>query len=133
MATSRAVAEDAVEIIDIEWEPMAAVSAGRESLSDPHSLVHAGDVDNLAFEARIGDGDTSAPAAIEVSAEFRFGRHTGVPLETRAAIADWNPGDETLTVTRIRRRGSSRTFTAGIWASTNTGSGSCVRMSAAAR
>ena len=98
VATNRAVAEDAAEIIDIEWEPLAAVSAARDSLSGVQSPVHPEDADNLAFEARTGDGDTSAPAAIEVSAEFRFGRHTGVPLETRAAIADWNPGDETLTV-----------------------------------
>ena len=35
---------------------------------------------------------------VRVSASFRFGRHTGVPLETRAIVAEWNSGDETLTV-----------------------------------
>ncbi|MGB0629156.1 MAG: xanthine dehydrogenase family protein molybdopterin-binding subunit [Alphaproteobacteria bacterium] len=98
VATSRAIAEDAAELIDIEWEPLPAVSAGQDALSGDISPIHPGDSDNLAFEARAGDGDVSASAPIEVSAEFRFGRHTGVPLETRAAIADWNPGDETLTV-----------------------------------
>lgn len=98
VATSRAIAEDGVEQIDVTWVPLPAVSAGHDALSGGASAIHAGDADNLAFEARAGDGDVSAPAAIEVSADFTFGRHTGVPLETRAAIADWNPGDETLTV-----------------------------------
>lgn len=98
VATSRAIAEDAAELIEVEWEPLPAVSSGEDALSGTAAPVHPGDVDNLAFEARTGEGDASASAAIDVSATFRFGRHTGVPLETRAAIADWNPGDETLTV-----------------------------------
>jgi len=98
VATSRAVAEDAAELIAVDWEPLPAVSAGKEALSDATAAIHPGDADNLAFEARAGDGDVSAAAEIEVSADFTFGRHTGVPLEARAAVADWNPGDESLTV-----------------------------------
>ena len=33
-----------------------------------------------------------------IETEFVFGRHTGVTLEPRAVLADWNPGDERLTV-----------------------------------
>ncbi|NBP71999.1 MAG: xanthine dehydrogenase family protein molybdopterin-binding subunit [Alphaproteobacteria bacterium] len=98
VATSRAVAEDAAELIAVDWEPLPTVSAGRDALSDATAAIHPGDADNLAFEARAGDGDVSAAAEIEVSADFAFGRHTGVPLEARAAVADWNPGDESLTV-----------------------------------
>ncbi|PPR09764.1 MAG: Caffeine dehydrogenase subunit alpha [Alphaproteobacteria bacterium MarineAlpha11_Bin1] len=98
VATSRPIAEDAVEMINVEWEPLPAVSDSREALSSGAPPVHPADPDNLAFEARAGGGEITTDTNIEVSAEFRFGRHTGVSLETRAAIADWNPGDETLTV-----------------------------------
>lgn len=98
VATSRALAEDAVECLEIEWEPLPAVSSGESALSDGAPEVHRDGNGNLAFEARAGDGEADADANILVSATFRFGRHTGVPLETRAAIADWNPGDESLTV-----------------------------------
>lgn len=108
VATSRALAEDAVDLIAIDWVPLPAVSDGGSALKDGAATVHAGDTDNLAFEASAGgngqpandtppDGDL-ANADQTVSATFTFGRHTGVPLETRATVADWNAGDESLTV-----------------------------------
>ena len=33
-----------------------------------------------------------------VEAEFIFGRHTGVTLEPRAVVADWNAAEERLTI-----------------------------------
>lgn len=98
VAQSRALAEDAVEKLVIDWRPLPAVSSSEAALAPGAQSVHAGDADNLAFEARIGEGDVDAAADITVEATFRFGRHTGVPLETRAAVADWNPGDGSLTV-----------------------------------
>ena len=98
VAQSRALAEDAAEKLAIDWRPLPAVSAGEVALADGAQVVHVGDPDNLAFEARAGEGDVEAAADITVAATFRFGRHTGVPLETRAAVADWNPGDGSLTV-----------------------------------
>ena len=98
VAASRAIAEDGVELIGVDWEPLPSVSSGEAALNAESAAVHPGDSGNLAFEARTGDGDFPAGPAASVSATFRFGRHTGVPLETRAVIADWNPGDETLTV-----------------------------------
>jgi len=98
VATSRALAEDAAELLQIEWEPLPALSSGEDALDRNASSIHPGDAGNLAFEARSGEGEVSAEADISVAATFRFGRHTGVPLETRAAVADWNPGDSSLTV-----------------------------------
>jgi aerobic carbon-monoxide dehydrogenase large subunit len=98
VATSRALAEDAVELLEIEWDPLPALSSGEDALDGNAPSIHPGDAGNLAFEATSGEGDVSAEADISVAATFRFGRHTGVPLETRAAVADWNPGDSSLTV-----------------------------------
>ena len=90
-ALTRSIAEDAVELIDVVWDPLPAVSAGKDALAAGSSIVHSGDANNVAFEATAVGGDEVVSSNIEVSAEFSFGRHTGVTLETRAAIADWNP------------------------------------------
>jgi carbon-monoxide dehydrogenase large subunit len=95
VATSRALAEDGADLLEVEWEPLPAVSDARAALDAGASTVHPGDADNLAFEARTGSVIGDKPT---VSATFSFGRHTGVPLETRATVADWNAGDESLTV-----------------------------------
>jgi carbon-monoxide dehydrogenase large subunit len=49
--------------------------------------------------AETGDVATAFAAAHKVvEARFVTGRHTGVTLEPRSIIADYNPADETLTV-----------------------------------
>jgi aerobic carbon-monoxide dehydrogenase large subunit len=103
VAASRALAEDAVDLLAIDWEALTAVSDAGAALAPGAPPVHPGGAGNLAFEATAGgarDGADTAQAAGDaiVSGTFTFGRHTGVPLETRATVADWNPGDESLTV-----------------------------------
>ena len=98
VATSRALAEDAVDLLVIDWEALPAVSGAGAALTQGARPVHPADPDNLAFEARAGTDFADSDDDTTVSATFTFGRHTGVPLETRATVADWNPGDESLTV-----------------------------------
>ncbi len=65
----------------------------------PSSIPTLGD--NLAFERRINVGEVDrafAEAAHVVSARYEFGRHTGVTLEPRAVVADYNAGTGRLTV-----------------------------------
>ncbi|HEX5232715.1 MAG TPA: molybdopterin cofactor-binding domain-containing protein, partial [Bradyrhizobium sp.] len=57
--------------------------------------------DNLAFERahNAGEVDQAFAASEEiVEAEFVFGRHTGVTLEARSIVADWNAGEARLTI-----------------------------------
>ena len=53
------------------------------------------------YERSVETGDAVAAfaaAEIVVEGEFRFGRHTGVPLEARAIVAEYDPGDRRLTL-----------------------------------
>jgi aerobic carbon-monoxide dehydrogenase large subunit len=64
-------------------------------------VIHPELKDNLTFERRHEAGEVDkgfAEASDVIVATFRFGRHTGVTLEPRAIVADWNPGEERLTV-----------------------------------
>jgi carbon-monoxide dehydrogenase large subunit len=101
VARSRAEAEDAAEQVEVDYEPLPAVTDMMTAL-DPHTpVIHPDLGDNLAFERRLDAGAVDsafAEADAVAEVEFVFGRHTGVTLEPRAVLADWNPGEERLTV-----------------------------------
>ncbi len=101
VAESRAQAEDALQLIEVEWEELPAVVSMLTALDPATPLIHPELGDNLCFTRSLNVGEVDAQfAAADVIAEatFGFGRHTGVTLEPRCQIADYNPGDHRLTV-----------------------------------
>ena len=101
VATSRAVAEDATEAIRIEYEELDAVTDMRTALDPETPVIHLSLGDNLAFERNLDVGAVDAAFAESdevVEADFIFGRHTGVTLEPRAVVADWNVAEQRLTI-----------------------------------
>jgi carbon-monoxide dehydrogenase large subunit len=64
-------------------------------------VIHPELGDNLTFERTLNAGDPDrgfAEADAVVETTFVFGRHTGVTNEPRAVVADWNAGEQRLTV-----------------------------------
>jgi CO/xanthine dehydrogenase Mo-binding subunit len=101
VARTRTEAEDARALVNVDYEELAAVTDAETALDPATPVIHAALGDNLCFERRheAGDPDGGFAAADEiVEATFVFGRHTGVTNEPRAIVADWNPGEERLTV-----------------------------------
>jgi len=101
VANSRALAEDATEIISVQYEELEAVTDMRTALDRETPVIHPQLGDNLAFERILDAGhvDEAFSGSDEgVEADFIFGRHTGVTLEPRAVVADWNPAEERLTI-----------------------------------
>jgi carbon-monoxide dehydrogenase large subunit len=101
VAETRVQAEDALQHLHVEWEMLPAVVDMETALDDATPLIHPELGDNLCFTRTLDTGGVDeAFAAADVIAEatFNFGRHTGVTLESRCQIADWNPGDRRLTV-----------------------------------
>ena len=101
VAASRAVAEDAAEAVRVEYEELAAVTDMRTALEPQTPVIHPSLGDNLAFERNLDAGAVDQAFADSdevVEADFIFGRHTGVTLEPRAVVADWNPAEERLTI-----------------------------------
>ena len=99
VAESRAEAEDAIELLDIEWDELPALLDGETSLQS--RPIHGSLNDNLAYEHNIKTGDPDgafAAADHVVEKTFNFHRQTGLSLEPRGLIADFDPGGETLTV-----------------------------------
>ena len=73
----------------------------RTALDPATPVIHPALGDNLAFERNLDAGAVDAAFAGSdevVEAEFIFGRHTGVTLEPRAVVADWNAAEARLTI-----------------------------------
>lgn len=101
LAGTRAEAEDAIELIEIDWQAEPAACELDEGLSGDGAKAHSDLDSNLAYEAHLGDrptAETFADAAVVVEEQFRFHRLTGCSMETRGVIASYLPGDGSLAV-----------------------------------
>lgn len=101
VADSRAAAEDGAALVDVDYEPLPAVTDMMTALDPGTPVIHPDLGDNLAFRRlhEAGDVDAAMAGAHRViSARFRTGRHTGVCLEPRSILADYNPAEQQLTV-----------------------------------
>ena len=101
VAESRARAEDAAELVTIDWEVLPAVTDAETALDPAATVIHESLGDNLAWRRNADFGDIEAAYAEAdhiVEETYVFARHTGVCVEPRAILADWNPGEEQLTV-----------------------------------
>lgn len=101
VATSRAAAEDACEMIFVDYEELPAACDMETALDPDTPVIHESFGSNLAWQRLVDVGDTDAafarPDVTIAERTFRFGRHTGVTLEARAAIADFDPSEDQLT------------------------------------
>ena len=101
VARTRAEAEDGVERVSVTYEELTPVIDPETALDSGTPVIHPDLGDNLTFERKheAGEVDAGFKQADEiVEATFVFGRHTGVTNEPRAIVADWNAGDQRLTV-----------------------------------
>ncbi|MBI3436641.1 MAG: xanthine dehydrogenase family protein [Proteobacteria bacterium] len=101
VARTRALAEDAAALVDVDYEELPAVADAETALDPQTPVIHPELGDNLTFERRVNAGDPDQgmrDAAEIVEATFVFGRHTGVCNEARAIVADWNAAEQRLTV-----------------------------------
>src|SRR5262245_39877799 len=100
VAESRTQAEDAVQLIEAEWEELPVVVEMEESLKNTKTIHH--DLgDNICFKREHDTGgvdEAFARADVVVEDTFHFGRHTGVCVEGRAILADYNAAEHSLTV-----------------------------------
>ncbi|MGM4989317.1 xanthine dehydrogenase family protein molybdopterin-binding subunit [Tardiphaga sp. 841_E9_N1_2] len=98
VADSRALAEDALETIGIEFEVLSAVT--ERGASETPLFDFAEDNVALRYDAGFGDADAAFASADYVRTErFSVQRHTALPMETRGLLAEWNSSAGRLLVT----------------------------------
>ncbi|MCP3055808.1 xanthine dehydrogenase family protein molybdopterin-binding subunit [Aurantimonas marianensis] len=101
VADTRLAAEDAIALIDVDYAPLDPLVDMRTALDPSTPVLHESLGDNLTFRRLHEAGDVDAVFSSDatiVSASFKTGRHTGVTLEPRSILADYDPSENQLTV-----------------------------------
>ncbi|HUN50414.1 MAG TPA: xanthine dehydrogenase family protein molybdopterin-binding subunit, partial [Candidatus Sulfotelmatobacter sp.] len=102
LGESRYLAEDALDLLDIAFEPLGEVADPEQALGAGAPLLHeeAGGNVLVSREFRRGDAEAvMAAAPVRVGGRFRFRRKTPMALEARAYIAEYDRGRDFLTLT----------------------------------
>ncbi|HEV8357218.1 MAG TPA: molybdopterin cofactor-binding domain-containing protein [Gemmatimonadales bacterium] len=101
VATSRAAARDALELIEADYEPLPAVVSPEAATRPGAPALHPEVPNNIAFTWVVSGGDAEAAfrsAEVKVSQRIVQQRLLPNAMEARAAIASWNPGTGQLTL-----------------------------------
>ena len=101
VATSREAAKDALELIEVGYDPLPAVVDMEEAIQEGAPLVHEDLGTNLCFEYSHLAGDPDAAfreADGVVSARIPQPRVVPSPMEPRAVVASFEKGQGTLTI-----------------------------------
>jgi CO/xanthine dehydrogenase Mo-binding subunit len=88
------VAEDAADLVDLDIEmlPVVLDAAGPPGAFDEHH-----DTETSIIEKKSGDVDAVFRSAeMVIALDLAIGRHTGVPMETRGAIARYDEANDVL-------------------------------------
>jgi carbon-monoxide dehydrogenase large subunit len=101
VAEDRYIAEDAVGLIEVDWEPLPAVVDFQHAADEDAPLVHEDVPHNVAarLNQSVGDVVSAFHEAAHVFEETLFiERSCGSPIEARGVVAVWDRLHERLTV-----------------------------------
>src|SRR5947209_7268648 len=100
VADSRYIAEDALDLIDVEYEPLPVVHSLEVAAAGNAPSVHADVPDNVAAHLvqTVGDPDAIFATALHVIKEsFDVDRGAAMPMECRGVLARWDAHEGALT------------------------------------
>ncbi len=101
VATDRYTARDAMDLIEVDYEPMPAVVDPQKALGKGAVLVHDEFKDNVAFRWELEGGDIKKAfkqADRVVRQRLVNQRLIPMAMEPRGVVADYKPGEKQLTV-----------------------------------
>jgi carbon-monoxide dehydrogenase large subunit len=101
VADSRYSAEDARDLIEVDYEPLPAVVDPEEAVESGSPLVHEALGSNVAYERTFTFGDVDrdfAEAEVVVRDRLRWHRSGAQPLETVGALASYDAGTGMLDI-----------------------------------
>jgi len=101
VAMDRYAAEDAAELVAVEYDPLPVVADTESALGTGAALVHEEAGTNVILTRTFAQGDADAAlagATVVVGDRFRIHRHAGVAIENRGCAARWDAAEGALTV-----------------------------------
>jgi carbon-monoxide dehydrogenase large subunit len=100
VAETRTQAEDALQHVEAEWEELPVVTDMDAALAGQY-VIHPELGDNVCFKRELVTekfDQVWQQADLVVEESYAFGRHTGVCMEGRSLLADYNAAEHSLTV-----------------------------------
>jgi carbon-monoxide dehydrogenase large subunit len=91
---NRSIAEDALDLIDVDYDVLEPVASVEAALAEGAPTLHVGVPGNRYAEWSIGVGDAAQAlrdAEVVVRERLSMQRYSGVPIETRGVLASHDP------------------------------------------
>lgn len=101
VADSRALAEDAAEAVEIDYEPLPFVLDAEQALESTDILVHEAHGSNVLLDKTFTWGEVDkdfAASPRKLKLRVKWGRSSTVPIETFGVTASWDPWRDMLDV-----------------------------------
>lgn len=100
VAENRYIARDALDLIEVDYEVLPAVTDAERAMQEGAPLLHDDVPSNVAFHWQAGNDPTPAFEEAEVVIRQRFRQQRLIPnaMETRAAVAQYNSGTGEMTL-----------------------------------
>jgi 2-furoyl-CoA dehydrogenase large subunit len=101
VATDRYLAEDAVDLIEVQYRARPAVVDPLLALNPDAPILHDGFAGNVASDRsfRYGNPEQAfASAAHRISIDIRYPRNSCTPIETYGVVADYDAGEDAYDV-----------------------------------
>ncbi|MEM1945296.1 MAG: xanthine dehydrogenase family protein molybdopterin-binding subunit, partial [Nitrososphaerota archaeon] len=101
VASSPYIARDAVDLVEVEYEPLDPVVDVEKAVQDSSALVHDDMANNVAAEKVVSVGDyeeAARGAALVVNERLVYNRGGGQSIEPRAVMAHYERRSGSLTV-----------------------------------
>src|SRR3984893_15665280 len=101
VATSRYLAEDALELIEVDYEPLGAVARAEMAVAEDAPLLHEEAGTNVLLAREFKKGDVVADleaAAVRVGGRFEMTRKAPLAMEPRSYSAEYEKRRDALTL-----------------------------------
>lgn len=101
VANDRYAARDAVDLVEVDFDPLDAVVDAESAMQSTSPVIHEAFGDNIAYVHRAGMGDVDAAfkaADRVVSQKMAHQRLAPISLEPRGVLASYWPGEQQLTL-----------------------------------
>ena len=99
-ADTRAIAEDAIELIDVDYEPLPAAASIEDAVADGATPLYEELGSNVGWQGKVSYGDVDAAFARAdriVRESLKIHRYSSTPLEPFACLAEHSPERMTIT------------------------------------
>ncbi|WP_179474798.1 xanthine dehydrogenase family protein molybdopterin-binding subunit [Mycolicibacterium vinylchloridicum] len=99
IADNRYIAEDAVELVDVDYDPLPAIADFTQAIN-AEAVVHEAYPDNVAggLAGAPPDEEAFAAAAYVADEQIYQQTHVPVPIETRGLVVEWVAATQELTL-----------------------------------